>query len=51
MRLVYSLIRIFTDAAEGSGEGNIIEKNLESKTIEQLLAEAEELIQQINSES
>jgi ferritin-like metal-binding protein YciE len=27
-----------------------MEKNLESKTIEQLLAEAEELIQQINSD-
>jgi hypothetical protein len=30
-------------------KGNIMPKNLESKNIEQLLAEADELIQQINS--
>jgi Zn-dependent oligopeptidase len=33
-----------------SGE-NIMPKNLESKNIEQLLAEADELIQQINSDA
>jgi hypothetical protein len=37
--------------AEGSGKGNIMEKNLESENIEQLLAEADELIQQINSDA
>jgi CRISPR/Cas system-associated endonuclease/helicase Cas3 len=32
-------------------KGNIMPKNLESKNIEQLLAEADELIQQINSDA
>ena len=32
-------------------QGNIKPKNLESKNIEQLLAEADELIQQINSDA
>ena len=37
--------------AEESGKGNIMSKNLESKSIEQLLAEADELIQQIQSDA
>ena len=32
-------------------KGNIMPKNLESKNIEQLLAEADELIQQMNSDA
>jgi len=36
--------------ARNRRKGNIMEKNLESKDIEQLLAEADELIQQIDSD-
>jgi hypothetical protein len=32
-------------------KGNIMPKNLESKSIDQLLAEADELIRQINSDA
>ena len=32
-------------------KGNIMPKNLESKNIDQLLAEADELIQRINSDA
>jgi hypothetical protein len=41
----------FNDGQKPIGKENMMPKNLESKNIEQLLAEADELIQQINSDA